>query len=78
MRAVRLLLISFLGTILTGCRSPAPGFFPLGIYAPGSTNSLQAIHSAGFNLVTGPATREFLQAATRELDNVQCRGTIDT
>jgi hypothetical protein len=65
MRAIRLVLILFLGTILTGCRSPAPGFFPLGIYAPGSTNELQEIHSAGFNLVTGPASQAFLQAAGR-------------
>jgi len=63
MIAVRLVLILFLGTLLTGCRSPAPGFFPLGIYAPGSTNNLQEIHSAGFNLVTGPADQAFLQAA---------------
>src|ERR1017187_2365373 len=63
MCAVRLVLIAFLGAMLTGCRSPAPGFFPLGIYAAGSTNSLQEIRSAGFNLVTGPADHEFLQAA---------------
>src|ERR1019366_1965250 len=63
MCAVRLVLIFFLGAILTGCRSPAPGFFPLGIYGPGSTNNLQEIRSAGFNLVTGPADHEFLQAA---------------
>src|ERR1035437_5017142 len=63
MNTVRLVLIVFLGTMLTGCRSPAPGFFPLGIYGPGSTNELQEIRSAGFNLVTGPADHEFLQAA---------------
>jgi hypothetical protein len=60
---VRLVLICCLGALLAGCRSPAPGFFPLGIYAPGSTNNLPAIRSAGFNLVTGPASRDFLQAA---------------
>jgi hypothetical protein len=65
MRAIRLVLVVLLGAILTGCHSPAPGFFPLGIYAAGSTNSLQEIRSAGFNLVTGPASREFLQAAER-------------
>ena len=60
----RLVLLCLLAALLAGCRSPAPGFFPLGIYAPGnSTNSLAQIHSAGFNLVTGPASREFLQAA---------------
>jgi len=63
MSAIRLISIGFLGTLLAGCCSPRPGFFPLGIYAPGSTNSLQEIHSAGFNLVTGPASQEFLQAA---------------
>ena len=63
MRAARLVLIWGLGALLAGCRSPAPGFFPLGIYAPGSTNNLQAIRSAGFNLVTGPASRDFLEAA---------------
>ena len=65
MRAVRLVLICFLAALLTGCRSPAPRFFPLGIYAAGSTNNLQAIRAAGFNLVTGPASRDFLQAAGR-------------
>jgi len=63
MCAVRLVLIFFLGAILTGCHSPAPGFFPLGIYAAGSTNEFQEIRSAGFNLVTGPADHEFLQSA---------------
>ena len=65
MFAFRLVLLSFLGVILAGCRSPAPGFYPLGIYAPGSTNALQEIRSAGFNLVTGPADPAFLQAAGR-------------
>ena len=60
---MRLVLICGLGALLAGCRSPAPGFFPLGIYAPGSTNNLPAIRSAGFNLVTGPASRDFLRAA---------------
>jgi hypothetical protein len=65
MSAVRLVLILCAGTMLAGCRSPAPGFFPLGIYAPGSTNDLQEIRAAGFNLVTGPADQAFLQAAGR-------------
>ena len=65
MRAIHLVLVIFLGAMLTGCRSPAPGFFPLGIYAPGSTNNLGAIRAAGFNVVTGPADHEFLQAAGR-------------
>ena len=63
MRAVRLVLILCAGTMLAGCRSPAPGFFPLGIYAPGSTTNLPTIRSAEFNLVTGPASKDFLQAA---------------
>ena len=60
-----LILFCALGATLTGCRSTSPraGFFPLGIYAPGSTNNFQEIRSAGFNLVTGPADDLFLQAA---------------
>ncbi len=63
MHAIRLVLILCMGTMLAGCRSPAPGFFPLGIYAPGSITNLSTIRSAGFNLVTGPASKDFLQAA---------------
>jgi len=49
--------------LLVGCaRRPSPQF-PIGIYAPGSTNALPILSSAGFSHVTGPATRPFLDAA---------------
>jgi hypothetical protein len=36
---------------------------PLGIYAVNSTNDFAAVKAAGFNLVTGPADRAYLDAA---------------
>lgn len=53
---------------LTGCRTPAPvatarDFFPIGLYAVGDTNDFAAVRAAGFNVVTGPASRKFFAAA---------------
>lgn len=52
---------------LTGCRSLGPhaerGFYPLGIYGVSSTNDFAAVKAAGFDLITGPADRAFLDAA---------------
>jgi len=47
MGAIRLVLILVRGTMLAVAARPRRDF-PLGIYAPGSTNNLQAIRSAGF------------------------------
>ena len=46
-----------------GCRTPAPRTFPIGIYAPGEAENLPLLRDAGFDLVLGPATRPFLDAA---------------
>jgi hypothetical protein len=55
---------------LSGCRAPVlfgnHGFMPLGIYAVNSTNDFAAVKAAGFNLVTGPADRAYLDAARRQ------------
>lgn len=65
-RADELLLVLSL-CALAGCRSPAPcgnsNFYPLGIYGVNSTNDFAAVKGAGFNLITGPANRAFLDAA---------------
>jgi hypothetical protein len=37
--------------------------YPLGIYAVNSTSDFAAVRAAGFNLITGPAERSFLDAA---------------
>ena len=37
--------------------------YPIGIYTAGNTNDLPAIKAAGFNLVTGPASKNYLDAA---------------
>ena len=56
---------------LAGCAGPrqAPSkpapFFPLGIYGVEETNDLALVKQAGFNLVTGPVTGEYLDAAER-------------
>ena len=39
--------------------------YPIGIYTPGHTNDLPAIKEAGFNMVTGPASKSYLDAAKR-------------
>ncbi len=54
---------------LPGCRSPElrgyPASLPLGIYGVNSTNDFAAVKAAGFNLITGPADRAYLDAARR-------------
>ena len=49
--------------LLVGCARRPVGQFPIGIYAPGSTNALSVLSRAGFSHVTGPANRPFLDAA---------------
>ena len=39
--------------------------YPIGIYTGGKTDDLAAIKGAGFNIVTGPATQSYLDAAKR-------------
>ncbi|GIT12912.1 MAG: hypothetical protein CM1200mP34_3180 [Verrucomicrobiales bacterium] len=48
-----------LGT--AGCRVARPDAYPLGLYSVGSETNLAEISRAGFNLVTGPARRGFLE-----------------
>jgi hypothetical protein len=46
----------------TGCQNRRAGFYPLGIYAAGP-NDLKTVREAGFNLVTGPADKSYLDSA---------------
>ncbi len=59
----RFLAALLLGLGAAGCRTPAPRAYPIGIYAPGDAENLPLLHDAGFDLVLGPATRPFLDAA---------------
>ena len=64
--AVSMAVILF--TLLsTGCRHPKTAFYPVGIYSVGKTQDLAVVREAGFNAVTGPADRRFLDSA-RALD----------
>src|ERR1041385_7985306 len=46
----------------TGCQHPTRSFFPIGIYNVPKPD-FPAVHQAGFNLVTGPAERSYLDSA---------------
>ena len=48
---------------LAGCAPAAHRFYPLGIYSVPTTNDLAVVRAAGFNLVTGPATTAYFDAA---------------
>ena len=51
--------------ITAGCRhTPAP-FYPIGIYGVRGTNAQAMVREAGFNVVAGSATREYLDSAHR-------------
>jgi len=52
-----------LGLSSVGCRVIPKADYPVGIYSVGSETNLAEIATAGFNIVTGPAKREFLDAA---------------
>lgn len=54
------LILSFSGT---GCQLRRSNFYPLGIYSIPTTNDLRIVRQAGFDLVTGPAERKFLDSA---------------
>ena len=58
----RLILGLGLGLGLGGCRTPEPRF-PIGLFGGARIEELPVIAEAGFDLVTGPATPEFLEAA---------------
>lgn len=49
----------------TGCRHPHAEFYPIGLYSVRETNDLAAVRAAGFNVVTGPASQAYLEAAQR-------------
>ncbi|KAB2660386.1 MAG: hypothetical protein DVB31_14200 [Verrucomicrobia bacterium] len=59
----RMLPLVLLGLVVAGCRSPAPHPFPIGIYAPGGAGNLPRLAEAGFDVVAGPASRPFFDAA---------------
>lgn len=48
-----------------GCRHPHAEFYPIGIYSVRQTNDLAVVRAAGFNVVTGPASQAYLDAAQR-------------
>jgi hypothetical protein len=47
----------------TGCAPFKPGFYPIGLYSVNRPADLPLIRQAGFNVVAGPASRAFLDAA---------------
>ena len=64
------LLSLFAVLVFTGCQSPRlpaetarQNFYPIGIYCVDRTNDFASVQAAGFNVITGPATKEFLDDA---------------
>lgn len=47
----------------TGCRSVRWDYYPIGLFGVKDTNDLDLVKAAGFNVVTGPATRSWLDNA---------------
>ena len=47
----------------TGCRSARWDCYPIGLFGVKNTNDLELVAAAGFNVVTGPATRSWLDNA---------------
>ena len=62
-QALGLFTAALLALGTAGCRVARPDAYPLGLYSVGSETNLAEISRAGFNLVTGPARRGFLDAA---------------
>ena len=62
-QALGLFVAALLALGTAGCRVARPDAYPLGLYSVGSETNLAEISRAGFNLVTGPAKRGFLDAA---------------
>ncbi len=48
---------------LAGCAPGSHRFYPLGIYSVPNTNDLALVRAAGFNLVTGPTSKAYFDAA---------------
>ena len=69
--------------LCSGCRQETAlePFFPLGIYGVTDTNDFPVLRQAGFTLVTGPAKRDFLNAAQasglRVLANMPADAQLD-
>ena len=64
--AIKELGMLFMALLLfgsAGCHTTRNAFYPLGIYSVPTTNDLATVRKAGFNLVTGPASAPFLNAA---------------
>ena len=62
-QALGLSAVALLALGSAGCRVLSEADYPVGIYSVGSETNLADIAGAGFNLVTGPARRGFLDAA---------------
>lgn len=59
------LIIVLLALSMTGCTSHGLRFYPIGIYGVPTTNELAIVHEAGFNVVAGPARKNYLDAARK-------------
>ncbi|MEK7674959.1 MAG: hypothetical protein AAB676_03875 [Verrucomicrobiota bacterium] len=62
-RQLTLVISSLLLFSTLGCCDLRNDFYPLGIYSVPTTNDLQIVREAGFNLVTGSANKAYLDAA---------------
>ncbi|MEC7882592.1 MAG: hypothetical protein VYB35_06760, partial [Verrucomicrobiota bacterium] len=60
---VYLICLLFIGVGLSGCKVVKRPDYPIGIYSVGNANNLPDIAAVGFNLVTGPAEIDYLDAA---------------
>ena len=60
------LILAFALLLLAGCRTPTRPVFPIGIYGASTPADLAAVRDAGFNVVVGPATQDYLDTAQRE------------
>jgi hypothetical protein len=58
-----LVFLTLFSAFLIGCCTSSEGFYPLGIYDPGTTNDFKEIHTAGFNLITGSPDEATLREA---------------
>ena len=62
---LRLISLLFIVFGLSGCQVVNKTEYPVGIYSVGGSLNLPDIAEAGFNLVTGPAEIDYLDAAQR-------------
>ena len=62
---VYLICLLFIGVSISGCKVIKRPDYPIGIYSVGNSNNLPDIAAVGFNLVTGPANLDYLDAAER-------------